>query len=352
MTKKLLLLAVAVATLIQPGCATREPKPSVPWHVTQTEKPFSFADLKLSPELEDKILALDPEHVTEKQVREVLAQAPAPRIINIRGGIYPVYLMMVSFSDFLTGLGYPEARIRNPRDGTYSYSCYESAAKLAGMVAWYYEKDGLRPMIVGHSQGGMQAVKVLDELSNSKRLRVFDPLTDRTQKRYDIIDPLTGGKLPVVKVQVCYTTAVSAGGLTRVLPNQWDMTTKLRKIPDSTVDFTGFSKGSDPFGGDLWGYAAANHYHAIGSANVRNVRLPSDYNHAKIPDTRHLLDSQAMIDWINNYTPTNEPQLNVKFDSDSTHILWAADVWYSIKEHWVLELQRLIRAQRARQHAN
>ena len=65
-----------------------------------------------------------------------------------------------------------------------------------------------------------------------------------------------------------------------------------------------------------------------------------------------MLDNQAMIDWINNYTPTNEPQLNVKFDSDSTHILWAADVWYSIKEHWVLELQRLIRAQRARQHAN
>jgi hypothetical protein len=35
----------------------------------------------------------------------------------------------------------------------------------------------------------------------------------------------------------------------------------------------------------------------------------------------------------------------VKFDAESDHILWAADVWYSIKKHWVLELQRLLAAQ-------
>ena len=27
--------------------------------------------------------------------------------------------------------------------------------------------------------------------------------------------------------------------------------------------------------------------------------------------------------------------------------LWAADVWFSIKKHWVIEAQRLIRARRA-----
>jgi hypothetical protein len=27
-------------------------------------------------------------------------------------------------------------------------------------------------------------------------------------------------------------------------------------------------------------------------------------------------------------------------------VLWAADVWHSIKKHWCLEAQRLIRAQR------
>ena len=41
---------------------------------------------------------------------------------------------------------------------------------------------------------------------------------------------------------------------------------------------------------------------------------------------------------------SEKPVLNVTFESSSTNILWAADVWHSIKKHWVLELQRLIRA--------
>jgi hypothetical protein len=28
-------------------------------------------------------------------------------------------------------------------------------------------------------------------------------------------------------------------------------------------------------------------------------------------------------------------------------VLWAADVWYSIKKHWCIEAQKLVRAQRA-----
>jgi hypothetical protein len=32
-------------------------------------------------------------------------------------------------------------------------------------------------------------------------------------------------------------------------------------------------------------------------------------------------------------------------------VLWAADVWHSIKKHWCLEAQRLIRAQRASDEA-
>jgi hypothetical protein len=28
------------------------------------------------------------------------------------------------------------------------------------------------------------------------------------------------------------------------------------------------------------------------------------------------------------------------------HVMWAADVWYSIKKHWCLEAQTLIRARR------
>jgi hypothetical protein len=76
--------------------------------------------------------------------------------------------------------------------------------------------------------------------------------------------------------------------------------------------------------------------------------LPSTYAHTTIPVTRHLLKSQQIKDWINNYQPghgeVEEPQLDVRFDSDSSHVLWAADVWYSVKKHWVLELQRLLRS--------
>ena len=139
-----------------------------------------------SPSLQDKILALDPEHVTEKDVRDVLALAPAPRIINIHGGVYPVYLDMVSFSEFLTGMGYPEVSIRNPGDGSYSFSGYTSSEKIAGATAWYYERDGLRPMIVGHSLGGMMAVRVLHKLSDdpTAKIPVCNPLTEQTEARY------------------------------------------------------------------------------------------------------------------------------------------------------------------------
>ncbi len=72
---------------------------------------------------------------------------------------------MVSFGQFLIGMGYPEAAIRHPGDGRWSHSPYEDSAQLAGLVAWYYEHDGMRPMLIGHSQGGIQAVKVLRELA-------------------------------------------------------------------------------------------------------------------------------------------------------------------------------------------
>ena len=126
---------------------------------------------------------------------------------------------------------------------------------------------------------------------------------------------------------------------------------KLRDVPDSVEDFTGFCKGKDLLGGDFLGYGPANYFHAMKSASVRNVRLPSSYRHGSIPDTKHLLESQQVKDWINRYHPADKwldtPQPDAKLAPD--HILWAADVWYSIKKHWVLELQRLLRAKPARE---
>jgi hypothetical protein len=349
-TKSLVYLWLLFVVLLGAGCATYNRRGLDPALAEEMENLHLCREFKPRNDFRQKLLALDPEQVTEQDIREVLSQCPAPRIINIHGGIYPVHREMISFSEFLIGMGYPAASITNPGDGTRTFSCYESSKKIAGVIAWYYEREGLRPVIVGHSQGGMQAVKVLWELAghSSSRLHVWNPLTWKQEAACDFLDPLTGKRRPVVGLQLSYVSALSAGGLTRLLPNQWDMATRLRKVPDSVVEFTGFHKGLDPLGGDFLGYGSANYFHAMNQAVVRNVCLPSSYGHATIPDTKHLLKSQNIKDWINRYRPpdkeVNTPRLEMQFDADRSHILWAADVWYSLKKHWVLELQRLVRA--------
>jgi hypothetical protein len=343
------LVLCLLACLVFAGCATyhrRGLDEATARHIAQEA---SRRSAPLPREQEDRILALDPERLTLAQIRDVLSNAPAPHIANIHGGIFPVHTRMISFSKFLIGLGYPEVSLTNPADGTYTFSCYENSKKVAGMLAWFYEKEGLRPMMVGHSQGGMQTVKVLYHLAGltSKQLKVWNPVTWKPEPRTAITDPLTGKPRAVVGLDLCFATVTGAGGLARILPNQWDTCGRLRKIPDSVDEFTGFYKHKDLLGGDYLGYGPANHYKAMGRAKVRTVELPSYYKHGRIPDTRHLLQSRQIVDWIDAYDPAHPPASHPTFDADSRHILWAADVWHSIKRHWVLELQRLIRARRA-----
>jgi hypothetical protein len=344
----ILILFLPVLAVIA-GCATTTTTEySYRPHLYQEEvrEGTVLREFAVEPEVAEKILALDPDNISEKEIQEVLSHAPAPRIINIHGGIYPVYLLMISFSEFLISMGYPEESIRNPMDGSYSYSCYMDSEKIAGLIAWYYEREGMRPMMVGHSQGGIQAVKVLYELAGrfDSNLRVWNPLTDRAGGRSTILDPISGEARPVVSIKVSYATAVGAGGFTRFLINQWSMLGKLRSIPDSVEEFTGFYMGLDIAGGDLLGFGSLNKFKANGKATVRNVKLPLGYSHITVPGTRHLAESQEIRDWINEYVPVEEPQLDREFNSSSKHILWAADVWHSIKKHWVLELQRVLTA--------
>lgn len=314
-------------------------------------KPGQVLDsIQLDVETENQILALDPENISADDVKNVLSKAPAPRILNIHGGIYPVHLCMISFSEFLIGMGYPEKSIRNPIDGSFSYSCYFDSRKIAGLLAWYYEREGLRPMMIGHSQGGMQAVKVLYELRGmfAKEIPVYNPLTKKIEDRTTIIDPLTGEELPIVKgVSSSFVTAVGAGGLTRMLPNQWSVNGTLRLIPDNTEEFTGFFMGMDILGGDLLGLnGGINTYRAVGKTQVRNVHLPLGYEHVTVPNTKHLILEPETRAWIDRYKPVENPQVPT-LKGNVSNILWAADVWHSIKKHWCLELQRIIRQKRA-----
>ena len=50
---------------------------------------------------------------------------------------------------------------------------------------------------------------------------------------------------------------------------------------------------------------------------------------------------------MNRYEQTDAPKHPINLKGDTRNILFGADVWQSVKKHWVIELQRLIRARRA-----
>ncbi len=337
----LIVLALAAA-----GCATRPVGTASRIQTRDLQQLTVMRSFEMGSELEDRVLALDPTRVSDDDVRRILAAGPTPRILNLHGGIYPVHVVMESFSRFLTRMGYPEAKIRHPGDGRLSHTPYEPSSQIAGVIAWYYEQEGMTPMLIGHSQGGIQAVKVLYEFAGafSDRIQVWNPLTDAAEDRTTIIDPMTGRERPVVGLRVGYVSVVGAGGAALMLPNQWSMAPRLRTIPDTVEEFTGYTIGVDMVAWDF--SSGASNFRSNGSATVRNVRLPAEYSHVTVASTSHLAREEAMRDWINAYRPGEvSPMPEVTGSTDNA--LWAADVWFSIKKHWVIEAQRLIRARRA-----
>jgi len=304
--------------------------------------------LRLDAATEDRILALDPLHVTEKDIKDTLAKAPAPRIVLSHGGVFPVFLIMWSFGKFLSKMGYPEASIRDPASGEWSYTPYDTTDHLVGLMAWAYEHEGMRPMMVGHSQGGLFAVKILKRFAGQfgDSAKVYDPLRGSYDDRTTIVDPLTGKERPVVGLSLAYASAVGAGGLALVLPAWWENLDTLRKIPDTVDDFTGFFIGGDLVALSFAGNPLDVEYTSTGAANVRNFRLPVTYNHITVPVTEDLASDEDARAWIDAYVPGKAQDTSGLSLNAQLHILWAADVWYSIKKAWVGELQRLIRARR------
>jgi hypothetical protein len=292
---------------------------------------------------EERVLALAPEHISAREVHEILARVDAPRIINLQGSV-PI-LTMVPFAEFLIAMGYPEARIRNPGDGSLSYSSFVDARELAGTLAWYYEHEGMMPMLIGHSQGGMVAIKILHELAGDfgSELPVWNPQRRIAEARTTIVDPLRGEARPVVGLKVPYAAALATGKLPRLLLGQWDMLERLREIPDTVEEFTGFSSEWDAIAGN---FGAVEPYRATGSAQVRNVVLPPGASHLTLPRAAELARDPATRDWIDRYVPGMAFDPPAAATTDTANLLHAADIWYSVKKHWCLEAQRLIRARR------
>ena len=293
---------------------------------------------------EDRILALAPEHISEREVREVLARAPAPRIISLQGSLPLV--TMAPFAEFLVAMGYPREQLRNPDDGLLTYSSFVDARRLAGTVAWYYEHEGMMPMLIGHSQGGMVAIRVLHELAGDfgEPLQVWNPKRDAPDTRTTILDPLSGVERPVAGLQLPYVAALATGKLPRLLLGQWSMLARLREIPDTVAEFTGFSLEWDLIAGN---FGSAEPYRATGSAHVRNVTLPAAASHLTLPLAKDLALDPVTREWINRYIPdSNAAALPTNTRLDMANLLHAADIWYSVKKHWCLEAQHLIRSRR------
>jgi len=279
------------------------------------------------------LLALACDDVSAAAVRDALAHADAPRVILVSGSL-PL-ITMDPFARFLAAMGYPDARLRDPRDGAYTQSGYQDSQRLAGIVAWHYEHDAMAPLLIGHSRGGMLVVRTLHELAGAfgPEIPVWDPARDEPLPRTTIVDPFTHAQRPVVGLQVEYAAAIATGRLPRLLLGQWTMLERLHAIPDTVHHFTGFAIPGDLIAGELFGH---DPYVAQGSARVRNVRLPAGTLHVDAPRVDHLAADPVMRAWIDAYRPGTDAPLP---RGDTTNLLQAADVWYDVKQAWCIEAQ-------------
>jgi hypothetical protein len=343
----LVALLLAAAGAIAAGCAAPPvaPREAMAPAIAPGNVLHSVA---MDRALEERILALDPGRISAADVRETLSKAPAPRIFLIRGGIYPVYLAMESFGAFLIGMGYPEERILTPHENDWSLSPYETAPTLAGMIAWCYEREGVRPTIVGHSQGGIQAVKVLHEFAGvwSTELNPYNPTLRQFEPRTTIVDPLTGRQRPVLGLRLGLVAAVGTGGWALMLPHHWIVVDRVRMIPDTVEEFVGYRIGFDLWALDGPAFEHLKSFHANGKAVVRNVWLPEDYAHVMVPATRELLKDPAMRAWIDAFVPDQPSALAPLPEGPSDNVMFAANIWHDLKKHWTIEAQRFVRARR------
>jgi len=313
------------------ACALTAAPVAIAGHATAAR-----GDAQVPPDIVARLERLDCSRIDATDVREVLARVPAPRIALLQGSVPLV--TMEPFARFLIAMGYPEARLADPRDGSHSYNSFADSAALAGALAFDYEQTGLAPMLIGHSQGGALAIRVLHELAGAfhDTLRVVDPATGAALRRTTIVDPHTHHTRPVVGLRVAYAAAIATGWLPRVLLGQWAMLSRLRTIPDTVAEFTGFDVPNDPIAGNLLGISP---YRASGDARVRSIVLPAGYSHIGLPRAAHLATDPRMRDYVETWTESSTAQTPA---GDTANIVHAADIWHSVKRHWCLQARHLL----------
>jgi hypothetical protein len=261
------------------------------------------------------LLALDPERIGERELRELRALAPAPRVLLFKGS---VGADMESFGAFLKHMGYPQQQLLNPATGRYSYSfawsgcrCTECEAMPARVGQWL-NSEGMAPMLVGHSGGGVTVGRILQELATA----------DGTVPRLPFAATLGTGAL--------LRWAPGFPGCAADVP-------RLGLVPPSVQAFTGYRIAGDPFTA-LLGFGD---YRAVESgaapAQVRNVLLPAQVSHVHAFEVDGYAEHPQLRAWISAYRPGSEPPLPEVPALDLSNLRHAADLWHSLKKQWALQ---------------
>ena len=264
-----------------------------------TQPSVSLEALASDPVLSERVLALDPDRISAADVRSVLSQCPAPRIMNFRGSAFHT---IDDFSMFLIAMGYPERSVRNPANGALSYSSDLSSDTVAHTIVATRRRERLRPMLIGHSQGGSLIMKVLHQLEGQP---------------------------------VSYAAAIATGQLMRIVRGQWDRLPVLRKVPDSVAEFSGYRLAGDLIGSDVTILPKHRDYKAQGSAQVHNVRL-TGAGHRDIMRIESLAHNAATRARIDGNSPGSQAPEEAKLH-------FAADIWHHVKKRWCMELQGWLR---------
>ena len=272
----------------------------------------------LSTDARAAMLALDPERISEGQVRELLVLAPAPRVLLFKGSLGAD---MESFGAFLQRMGYPPQQLRNPATGRYSYrfqwngcSCVECEA-LAGSIHQLVRNDGMAPMLVGHSGGGVTVGRILQLLAAAD------------------------GAVP----RLPFAATLGTGALLRwapAFPGCAADVPRLGLVPASVQQFTGYRIAGDPFT-SLMGFGD---FRAMGGgavqADVRNVLLPAQVSHVNAFEVDGYAEHPVVRAWIDAYRPGSITPLPDAPGLDLTNLRHTADLWHSLRTHWALQAQQ------------
>lgn len=266
----------------------------------------------------------------------------APHIVLLQGSLGIV--TMSPLGGFLALMGYPVRALVDPYGGAMTADSDIDGAMLAGALAWLHERDGVRPIVIGHSKGGGVVIETLRALAGARgdELPLVDPRTLTPEPRTRYLDPATREPRRVVDLRLPLAAAIATGRLPRLLRGQFELARVLRDVPDSAEAFVGFAIPFDPIAGTFAG--DEDPYRATGRAAVRNVVLPPETSHIGAPLTEHLAVDPVTRSWIERYRPGARDPLPAA--ADVANLPLAAELWFAIKRAWCGEAQRAARTPR------